>query len=109
MWTIDIDAKVHEVYGQKKVYLRSDSACYNKEVVEICEKEGWAFSITADQACPLMNMIETLPENAWQRDDEDDTVEYAEVMYQPVGWPKEYRYVIKRKREKNQDRPAFVL
>lgn len=51
----------------KKVYLRSDSACYNKEVIEMREKEGWEFSITADQTGQLMNMIEALPENAWQR------------------------------------------
>ncbi|HHT9121991.1 MAG TPA: IS1380 family transposase [Candidatus Wunengus sp. YC63] len=160
-WTIDVDAKVHEVYGEKKegasrsyngvyslqplyafvdetdelvhnelrsgnthpgakmvaflrrvkrkiptqvkrIYLRSDSACYNKEVVELCEKEGWELSITADQTGPLLNKIEALPENAWQRDNEDDTVEYAEVTYQPVGWPKEYRYLVKRKREKNK-------
>ncbi len=66
-------------------------------------------SITADQTKPPMKMIEALPENAWQRDTEDDTVEYAEVSYQPVGWPKAYRYLIKRKREKNTtgQRPFF--
>ncbi|MDG6006022.1 MAG: hypothetical protein E3K29_09280 [Candidatus Brocadia sp.] len=32
-----------------------------------------------------MNKIEALPENAWQRDNKDDTVEYTEVAYQPVG------------------------
>lgn len=167
-WTIDVDAKVHEVYGEKKegasrsyngihslqplyafvdetdelvhnelrsgnthpgakmvaflrrvkrkmpacvkkAYMRSDSACYNKEVVELCEKEGWEFRITADQTGPLLNKIEALPENAWQRDEEDDAIEYAEVQYQPVGWPKEYRYLAKRKREKNKtgQRPLF--
>ncbi len=85
----------------RKVYFRSDSASYNKEVVAVCEEEGWELSITADQTKPPMKMMEALPENAWQRDTEDDTVEYAEVSYQPVGWPKAYRYLIKRKREKN--------
>jgi len=111
-WTIDADAKVHEVFGAKKegaeksykgiyslqpmyaivheteelihselrrgnthpgakavaflrrmsrkipagireIYLRSDSAFYNKEVVKFCEERRWQFSITADQTGPL--------------------------------------------------------
>jgi hypothetical protein len=33
----------------EKIYLRSDSAFYNREVVDFCEEEGWEFSIIADQ------------------------------------------------------------
>lgn len=83
-----------------KIYFRSDSACYNKEVITVSENEGWKFSIPADQTGPLMGKIETLPEDSWQRDKEG--FDYAEMWYQPVGWPKAYRYLVKREREKNK-------
>ncbi len=157
-WTTDVDAKVHEVYGEKKqgaaksyngiyslqpmdgfvdetdelihselrsgnthpgaggrgflrrlkrkipasikgVYLRSDSALYAQEVVEFCEGEGWSFTITADQTAPLMKQVEALPESAWQRDSEDDSLSYGELWYQPVKWAHPYRYVVRREKK----------
>jgi hypothetical protein len=157
-WTVDVDAKVHEVYGEKKqgaaksyngiyslqpmygfvdetdemihcelrsgnthpgaggtgflrrlkrkipptvkgVHVRSDSALYNKEVVEFCEKEGWSFTITADQTGPLMRAIGKLPESAWQRDSEDESLSYGELWYQPVEWPRAYRYLVRREKK----------
>ncbi len=154
-WTIDMDAKVHEVYGEKKqgaaksyngiyslqvmygfvhetdelihselrsgnthpgaggrgflrrlkrkipagikgVHLRSDSALYSQEVVAFCEEEGWTFTITADQTAPLMRQIEALPESAWQRDPEEDSLSYGELWYQPIKWTHPYRYLVRR-------------
>lgn len=158
-FTIDVDAKAHEVYGKKKqgaaksyngiyslqvlyafsdetdellqvelrsgnthpgdkavsflsrlkkkipssieeVYLRSDSALYNRGVVEFCEGEGWKFSITADLTAPLRREIDKL--NFWQKDKENPEVEYGEVYYRPVRWKKEYRYLIRRERKKEK-------
>jgi len=157
-WTVDVDAKVHEVYGAQKegaarsyngvyslqpmyafvdeteemlhselrsgnthpgdkavaflrrmerkiprevpeVILRSDSAFYNKEVVEFCEKRGWHFSITADQTAPLRRMVEALSERAWQEDPEDPSLSYGEFWYQPVHWPKAYRFLVRREKK----------
>jgi len=157
-WTIDVDAKVHEVYGAQKegaarsyngiyslqpmyafvdeteemlhselrsgnthpgdkavaflrrmerkvprevpeVILRSDSAFYNKEVVEFCEKRGWHFSITADQTAPLRRMVEALSGKDWQEDPEDPSLSYGEFWYQPVHWPKAYRFLVRRERK----------
>jgi len=157
-WTVDVDAKVHEVYGEKKqgaaksyngiyslqpmygfvhetdemihcelrsgnthpgaggtgflrrlkrkipstvktVHLRSDSALYAQKVVECCEGEGWSFTITADQTGPLMRQIEGLPESSWERDSEDDSLSYGEVWYQPVRWPRAYRYLVRREKK----------
>ncbi|MFN3476428.1 MAG: transposase [Candidatus Methylomirabilales bacterium] len=61
---------------------------------------GWGFTITADQTAPLMQKVLALEEDAWQLDPEDPSVAYAEVSYQPVGWPRPYRYLVRRKREK---------
>lgn len=157
-WTIDVDAKVHEVYGAQKegaarsyngiyslqpmyafvdeteemlhselrsgnthpgdkavaflrrmerkvprevpeVILRSDSAFYNKEVVEFCEKRGWHFSITADQTAPLRRMVEALSGKDWQEDPEDPSLSYGEFWYQPVHWPKAYRFLVRREKK----------
>jgi len=157
-WTIDVDARVHPVYGEKKegaatsyngiyslqplyafvhetdelihselrtgnthpgakavpflrrmrrkipsgvkdIYLRSDSALYNKEVVNYCEGEGWSFSITADQTGPLMGRIHKLAENAWKEDPKDTSLSYAEVWYQPTHWGKEYRFLVRREKK----------
>lgn len=83
-----------------EVNICSDSAFYNKEVVAFCERMGWGFTITADQTAPLMQKVLALEEDDWQVDPEDPSVAYAEVSYQPVGWPRPYRYLVRRKREK---------
>jgi hypothetical protein len=167
-WTVDVDAKVHEVYGEKKqgaaksyngvyslqpmygfvhetdemihcelrsgnthpgtggtgflrrmkrkipstvktVYLRSDSALYAHKVVGFCDEEGWFFTITADQTGPLMKQIEALPESAWQRDLENDSLSYGELWYQPVRWPHAYRYLVRRDKKvaKSGQSPLF--
>ena len=165
-WTIDADAKVHEVYGAKKegaeksyngiyslqpmyafvhetdemihselrsgnthpgakavaflrrmrrkipagiraIYLRSDSAFYNKEVVEFCEEKGWQFSITADQTGPLMRQVEDLPESAWKADPGDASLGYAELWYESVRLPKTFRFLVRR--EKKEKRAQGVL
>ncbi len=165
-WTIDADAKVHEVFGAKKegaeksyngiyslqpmyafvheteemlhselrtgnthpgakavaflrrmrrkipatireIYLRSDSAFYNKAVVEFCEEKGWQFSITADQTGPLMRRVEDLADPAWKTDPGDPSLAYAEVCYQPVNWPKAFRYLVRR--EKKEKKAQGVL
>ncbi len=167
-WTLDADAKVHEVFGAKKegaeksyngiyslqpmyafvheteemlhselrtgnthpgakavaflrrmsrkipasireIYLRSDSAFYNKEVVEFCEGKGWQFSITADQTGPLIRRVEDLSEWAWKGDPNDPSLAYAEVSYQPVKWSKAYRFLVRReKKEKKGQEVLFA-
>ncbi len=157
-WTIDADAKAHEVFGKKKegaarnydgiyslqgmysfvheteelihcelragqtqpgakavaylrrmkrkipaviesIYLRSDSAFYNKDVISFCEKEGWSFSITADQTAPLRQLMENVPEGNWCEAGPDSGLWYSEVWYQPVGWSKAYRFLLRREKK----------
>jgi hypothetical protein len=165
-WTLDVDAQIHEVYGQKKegaaksyngiyslqpmygfvhetdeliqaelrsgnthpgakgvaflrrlerkipkgiktLYLRSDSALFNKEVVAFCEKRGWTFSITADQTGPLMRQIDGLTE--WQPDPEDPEKAYSEVQYRPVKWSKSYRFLVRREEKKDQSSQSLLF
>jgi hypothetical protein len=160
-WTIDTDAKAHEVFGEKKegaarnyngiyclqamysfvqeteemihcelrrgetqpgakavaylrrmkrkipagiqaIYLRSDSAFYNREVIAFCEREGWSFSITADQTAPLRQLMEKVPAANWREDVSHPGWEYSEVWYQPVGWSQGYRYLLRREKKESQ-------
>lgn len=71
-----------------------DSGFYDKEIVEECERLNIGFSITADQTAPLMRAIHALDESAWIQIEEKVWV--SEIMYTPVGWAREYRYVVRR-------------
>jgi len=76
--------------------LRADSGFYSRAVVEWCEEEGLTFTITADQTAPLLEAMAALPERRWRPLPEYELADVAELRYQPVGWAKPYRYVVKR-------------
>jgi len=84
--------------GIKEIYLRSDSAFYNKEVIAFCEGESWSFSITADQTAPLRQLMENVPQANWREDVSQPGLEYSEVWYHPIGWSKPYRYLLRREK-----------
>lgn len=78
--------------------MRADSASYSKHVAACCERRQLGFTITADQTSRLLSAIAEISETAWQR--MDDVFEVAEFRYQPTGWPRDYRFIVTRKRKK---------
>lgn len=80
------------------VRLRGDSGFYDKRLVEKCERKGVTFTITADQTARLLKEVKKLPDERWEKCKE--RWEVAEFRYCPVGWSKEYRYIVKRERIK---------
>jgi len=76
--------------------LRADSGFYSKTVVEWSEAEGCTFTITADQTAPLLAAIVAVPEGRWRNLPEYELAEVTELRYQPTGWSRPYRYVVKR-------------
>ena len=84
----------------KKV--RADSGFYSKEVVGFCESKELIFGITADQTQPLMKKIAGLAEAQWQDLEKYGVAQVAELRYQPVGWKRSYRYVVKRNLMENK-------
>jgi len=76
--------------------LRADSGFYSKQVVAWCEREQVQFGITADQTEPLLEKITAVRERKWEDLERYGVSQVAEIRYQPVGWQKEYRYVVKR-------------
>ena len=95
--------------GIKEIYLRSDSAFYNKDVVDYCEGESWSFSITADQTAPLRQLIENLTEENWKEDLSHPGLWYGEVWYQPIGWAKQYRYLLRREKKESKGGQGILL
>lgn len=86
--------------AEKKV--RADSGFYSKEVVGFCESKGLLFGITADQTQPLMNQVRGLSERKWKDLEKYGVAQVSELRYQPVGWKKSYRYVVKRNLMENK-------
>jgi len=76
--------------------LRADSGFYSKTVVEWSEAAGCTFTITADQTAPLLAAIVAVPDGRWRNLPEYELAEVTELRYQPTGWSRPYRYVIKR-------------
>jgi hypothetical protein len=71
-----------------------DSGFYSKEIVAECERLNIGFSITADQTGALMKAVNIVVEDAWRKI--DDHVWVSEIMYQPVGWKRQYRFLVRR-------------
>ena len=84
-----------------KLHFRSDSACYDKNVVSYCESHDMSFTIAADMTVALRAEIERLPAESWHCFG-DKGEEVAQFYYQPSGWSKPYRYIVVRK-PKGQD------
>lgn len=82
-----------------ELHFRSDSACYNKDVVAFCIAYGVTFTIAADMTNPLSAAIADLPEAAWSRLNKDEEV--AQLYYKPTGWVSTCRFIVVRKLKGN--------
>jgi hypothetical protein len=90
---------IRESYHKVKDFAEQINACmdsgfYDKEIVTECERLNIGFSITADQTGALMKAVNTIVEDAWRKI--DDHVWVSEIMYQPVGWKRQYRFLVRR-------------
>ncbi len=70
-----LEACEKKLPGDKELYLRSDSAYYQREVIERYSKSGRTFSITADQDSAVKEATHLIPGNQWQRYYDKDGVE----------------------------------
>lgn len=93
---------INRVPAQADRRLRADSGFYSCEVVQYCEAERIKFGITADQTKPLMQIIEAIEEDGWKDLEKYGVAQVSEVRYKPVGWNKQYRYVVKRDLQQNK-------
>jgi len=87
------------------LHFRSDSACYNKDVVTFCEAHRMTFTIAADMTARLLAAIDKLPDDAWHPSDKGEEV--AQLYCRPTGWTRAYRFIVVR-RVKRHRRHANV-
>jgi hypothetical protein len=87
-------------YGQRIKTVRSDSAGFNKDVIENCILENKYFSVTAKQTTGILEAIKSIPEETWQRGKERDRLraewEVAETTYTFSSKKKMFRLAAKR-------------
>ena len=71
-------------------YFRPDSAAYYAPLLKYLVDEGTGFAISADMSKQLRQRCEALPPGAWLQMEkrERETVEVAEVEFEPDDWPK---------------------
>jgi hypothetical protein len=93
--------------GEWHINIRSDSAAYEKDILDYWNGKHWGFAVSADMSPQLKQEIEKLPDNAWRvwKIEKRGVIrEWAEVTYVPAtgyeqkdGHP--YRYVAVRIRQ----------
>ena len=95
-----LEACERKLPSDKRIYLRSDSAYYQGEVIGLYSTRGRTFSITADQDSAVKQAIEQIPEDQWQQYRDKDGVvterEIAETVH-CMNHPKEaFRLIVLR-------------
>ena len=95
-----VESFVEEILGavpaRRGVRLRMDAGFYSQKVEALCCRNDLGFSISASVTNRLKAQIETLPESAWQGYPWEEGADWAELSYQPSGWTKSYRLLVKR-------------
>ena len=93
-------------YSQEIKIIRSDSAGWQKEVVDYCLKEGLNYTITTDQTEGLLEAIKTIPEEQWNQAIDKDGIKLgydtAETEYRFGSKKRTVRITAKRTRLKKQ-------
>lgn len=83
-----------------------DSGFYDKDIVAECERLNIGFSITADQTAPLMRAVHAISEQQWIQI--DDRVWVTELLYQPIGWQREYRFLARREEVPTKEQMSLL-
>jgi hypothetical protein len=85
--------------GKRIGYVRADSAAYQAEIINFCEKEGIRFAIGADLDSAVVEAIEHIPEAGWKK---YQTGSIAETVHCMDKTKKAFRLiVIKRPYQQN--------
>lgn len=80
----------------RRARLRMDAGFYARDVEQFCGARTLGFSISAKLTARLRTAIDALPEGAWAAYPWEADAEWAELSYQPAGWSRGYRLLVKR-------------
>lgn len=90
-------------------HFRSDSAAYQKDVVEVAEKNSTYFYIRIDDTQTLRDTIHDIPEREWKKVKmNNQTVEIADTAFFPFGGKKAYKAVVQRRQRKDKQADVFT-
>ena len=90
-------------------HFRSDSAAYQKKVVEVVEKNCAYFYIRIDDSQNLRDAIKDLPEADWKSTTiNHKSVEVADTPFFPFDGNKSYRAVVQRRKRKDGQHDVFT-
>jgi len=92
----------------ERIHVAMDSVFYDKAIVAECERLGVGFTITADQTTPLMRAIGAVAEEAWEALPGTQEVWVSKTIYQPHGWPRAYRMLLRREKLPETDQPTLL-
>ena len=68
----------------------------HRQVEQLCVTRGLGFSISAKLTERLRPAIDALPESVWSAYPWENEAEWTEFRYQPNGWSREHRLLVKR-------------
>jgi hypothetical protein len=80
----------------EKIRLRSDSAWFNHEVMDYCARKDIEFAITADKNSHTCQLIERIPEEAWEVFGDVCDEKIAETVYSFEHGERAYRLIVLR-------------
>lgn len=95
-----------------RIYVRSDSAWYQRELIDSCEENGYGFAITADKDEAVKAALSLVNPEDWQRinapaDPDDDEAYVREWACESVHTlnesPHAYRIILLRKERRQGD------
>ncbi len=90
-------------------HFRSDSAAYQKDVVEVAEKNCTYFYIRIDESQSLRDAIKDIPETDWKAVViNNKQVEIADTPFFPFGGKQSYRAVVQRRKRKDGQYDVFT-
>jgi hypothetical protein len=96
----------------RQVYVRSDSAWYQRDVLDYCQDNGYGFAVTADKDEAVVAALSLMNEEDWQRinvpPDSDDKEEFirewaCESVHTLNNSNHSYRIVFLRKERRQGD------
>jgi hypothetical protein len=82
--------------ADEPVQFRLDAGFYRRDVMHFADVRGFGFSISAKLTKALHRALAACPETSWRRYPWEDEAEWIEFSYQPTGWPRPYRMLVKR-------------
>jgi hypothetical protein len=95
-----LEASEKKLPSGKRIYLRSDSAYYQGEVIARYSRPGRTFSITADMDSAVRQAIEHIPEDNWKKYYDKDGVatdrQIAETVHCMNGMKRAFRLIVLR-------------